>query len=541
MRINTIKQQKQNPLIDDYRKNKSRIMQYFDYNPYMDSAYQERLESLESREFNREQLTRTLYAINQQWDAPQSTYDNIERLKENESVVVIGGQQAGLLTGPMYAINKLISIIQFARQQESKLQKPVIPVFWIAGEDHDFDEINHIFLPEDSSMKKYKLLQKGMEKQSVSDIPIDQTYAGQWVNRLFEQLRETPYTKELYKIVQNCLEKSKTYVDFFARIIFQLVDEEGVVLTDSGDPLMRELEQNHFAAMIEKQPEISSGVYTSVQQIKQAGYAVSLDVESDDAHLFYHKDNERILLTRDADGNWQGKQNEFLLTDREMIDIAKHNPGLLSNNVVTRPLMQELLFPTLAFIGGPSEVGYWSVLKPAFRAVGVKMPPVLPRLSFTFVERHIKKALDKYGITDEYAINHGVEELKTKWLASQSNPPVQHVVSEVKQSVDNVHSPLRDIAKDIRSDLGELADKNLYYLHCDIELLEGRILKALEEKYDRELHEYDMIQNALRPNNGLQERTWNPLPWINEHGLFFIRHLAKEPCSLKESHYAVYV
>ncbi|WP_164669103.1 bacillithiol biosynthesis cysteine-adding enzyme BshC [Virgibacillus doumboii] len=540
MRIDTIKQQKHSPLIDDYRRNKNSIMQYFDYNPYTGSTYKARLEELKNRNFDREQLTETLLTMNQQWNAPQSTYHNIERLKRNDSVVVIGGQQAGLLTGPMYTINKLISIIQFAKQQESELQIPVIPVFWIAGEDHDFEEINHIFLPEESTMKKFKLLQRVMGKQSVSDIPIDQKYADQWINRLFQQLSETRYTKELYKTIQDCLEKSDTYVDFFARIIFHLFDEEGVVLTDSGNPLIRKLEQNYFSVMIEKQQEISEGVYTSLQQIKQAGYAVSLDVEPDDAHLFYHENNERILLTRNEDGDWQGKQNEVLLTTQEMADIATNNPDLLSNNVVTRPLMQELLFPTLAFIGGPGEVGYWSVLKPAFQAADVKMPPVLPRLSYTFIERHVSKALNKYGITNEFAINHGVEELKTNWLASQSNPPVQHVASEIKQAVDKVHQPLRDIAKDIRSDLGELADKNLYYLHCDIEFLEGRILKALEEKYNKDLQEYDVIQNALHPNNGLQERTWNPLPWLNEYGPYFIKQLAKEPYSFMESHYAVY-
>lgn len=541
MRIDPIKLQNQNALIDDYRNNRESITQHFEYNPYSDAAYQSRLQALQNRKFDREQLTNTLFEINQQWDAPESTYLNIERLKNDESVVVIGGQQAGLLTGPMYTINKIISIIQFAKQQELKLEKPVIPVFWIAGEDHDFDEINHIYLPEPASMKKYKLLQRVVEKKSVSDIPIDETYATQWMNRLFEQMDETQYTKGLYQTIKGCLENSSTYVDFFAQVIYQLFDDEGIVLADSGDPKMRRLERDHFLTLIENQAEISTGVYEALQQIKQKGYSVSLDVEPTDAHLFYHKDNERILLVRNDNGDWVGKQNEILLTNQELMNVARNNPESLSNNVVTRPVMQELLFPTLAFIGGPGEVGYWSILKPAFKAVGINMPPVLPRLSFTFIDRNVEKLLSKYVIDEENAVNHGVDEIKANWLASQSDPPVQQVAAEIKQTVDKAHSPLRKIARDTRADLGELADKNLYYLQHDIEYLEGRIIKALEEKYKKELAEYDLIQIAMRPNQGLQERTWNPLPLINQYGPYFIKQLAKESCSFKEDHHLVHI
>src|SRR5699024_3294386 len=365
MRITPITLQKQNALIDDYRNHRSGILEHFDYDPYLESTYQSREKTLQNKHIDRENLTEALVTMNRRWDAPQSTYLNIERLKKDNSVVVIGGQQAGLLTGPMYTINKIISIIQFAKQQESKLQTPVIPVFWIAGEDHDFAEINHIYLPEHNTMKKYKLQQRISDKRPVSDISIDQSAAGEWIDQLFAGLAETEHTKKLYRTIRDCLRQSGTYVDFFARVIYQLFDKEGVVLADSGDSSMREMEKHHFATLIENQKKISSGVYTALQQLKQKGYAVSLEAEPDDAHLFYHDGNDRILLTRDDEGNWRGKQREVLLTTEELLETAQNDPSKLSNNVVTRTVMQECLFPTLAFIGGPGEVGYWSVLKPA--------------------------------------------------------------------------------------------------------------------------------------------------------------------------------
>lgn len=539
MQVKPIQLHKQNQLITDYRNNKKSIMKYFDYLPF--ENYQKRVSDLKERDFNREQLANVLHKVNQQWDAPESTFHNIERLKSEDSVVVIGGQQAGLLTGPMYTINKIISIIQLAKQQEEELQIPVIPVFWVAGEDHDFAEVNHIFLSEIPEMRKHKLQQHVLDKRSVSYLPIDESSINQWLDRLFEQLKETQYTKDLYKVIADCLDQSKTYVDFFARVIFQLYKEAGLVLIDSAHPDVRQMESNHFVQLIERQPEISAGVHTAFQQIKQDEYTISLDVEARDAHLFYHLNNERILLTKNESGDWVGKQNEILLTTEELMEVAKHTPELLSNNVVTRPLMQELVFPTLAFIGGPGEIGYWAVLKPAFHSLNMNMPPVVPRLSFTYLERNVEKALNKFNISADYAINYGIAELKEKWLADKSNPPIQEIANEIKETIDKAHEPLRNAAQEIRSDLGDLAKKNLFYLQRDVTHLEGRLMKALEQKYAKDLHQFDLINNALHPESGLQERMWNPLQWINEHGTGFIKNITECSYSFDQAHYVVYI
>ncbi|TMN23485.1 bacillithiol biosynthesis cysteine-adding enzyme BshC [Lentibacillus cibarius] len=541
MRISPIKLQAQHTLINDYRNQKPDIMQYFDYDPYKEATYKKRLEILQEKDINREQLTEALTEMNEQWDAPESANRAIERLKDENSVVVIGGQQAGLLTGPLYTINKVISVIQFAKQQEAKLDVPVIPVFWIAGEDHDYEEINHVYLPEMNRMKKHTLPQQTSGKLPVSDIQIDGTKLLTWINHLFDQLPETDQTKALYQTILDCQEQSATYVDFFARFLYQLLGDEEIILADSGNPAMRNLEREYFVRMIEQQAQISNGVQTSVQQLKNQGYTVSLDVEPHDAHLFYHRHNERILLVRDNEGNWCGKQNEMILTHQEMLEIAENHPSHLSNNVVTRPVMQESLFPTLAFIGGPGEVSYWAALKPAFHAVGIEMPPVLPRLSFTFVDRGVEKILTKYGIEASHAINYGLDDVKTQWLAAQSDPPVRQVAEEVRQAIRRVHQPLREIASDIGADLGELADKNLYYLNGNIDFLEKRLLKTMDTKYAKEISEFDLAHHIFHPENGLQERIWNPLPLINDHGPCFIRQLASESLSFTEEHYIVYL
>lgn len=535
MRMEPVQIQKQTKVMRDYRNQHKSIMKFFDYGM---NDYESRLEELNHRTYKREELVEVLHHLNQSWEAPEKTIRNIERLKDERSVVVVGGQQAGVLTGPLYSVNKVISIIQLARQQEEKLGIPVIPVFWIAGEDHDFEEINHIYLHVKNKMKKFKVGQRLMDKRSVSKIELEEPIIKGWLESIFELLTETEHTKEIYTLIENCLHYSTTYIDFFARLIFLLFKEDGIVLMDSGNEKIRRLESDYFVEMIAKQQEISNGVCRAYTELSLDEYSVALDVAPENGNLFYHKDEERILLIKNQEGNWVGKQLEVIFTTDELIEMAKKTPEKLSNNVVTRPLMQDLLLPTLAFIGGPGEISYWSVLKPAFHALEMKMPPVVPRLSFTYIDRKTKKVLEKYNISSTSAVNGKISEIRKAWFKEKVNPPLEETVEELKKRITEAHEPLRTIARQVRSDIRDLAEKNLDYLIRDVAFLEKRIVRALEEQYQKELNEFTLLENMLYPG-GLQERVWNPLPFINAYGLYFFQGISAQDCSFDEEHYVV--
>lgn len=539
MNIDNIKLTQKNNLMIDYQNNEDEIMQFFDYHPFDD--YKERLQYLRHKTFQRDRLVNTLLAMNKQWGAPDQTIRNINKLTDTESVVVVGGQQAGLLTGPLYTLNKIISIIKFAKEQEEKLQVPVIPMFWIAGEDHDFDEINHIHLFNLTDMKKHQIAHYTDEGLPVSDIQLDQQITKQWIDDVFSNLKEAETTKELYDSVKKCLEQSTTYVDFFARLLFALFEEEGLVLIDSNDSHIRKIESEYFKQLIVNQEQLAADMLLSAQKIKQKGYPLSLEIEAKDAHLFYHHHGERILLQRTSDNYWEGKQGEVQLTTDQLMRIAQNEPELLSNNVVTRPLMQELLLPTLAFIGGWGEISYWAVLKNAFHLLDLKMPPVVPRLSFSFVDQKTTKILKKYGIASESVINNGVRQRRANWLAAKYNPPIEELARQIKEDIFEVHKPLRTIAKQITTDVGQIADRNVFYLQKEIDFLVNRMKRAVQEQYDHELNEFAIAEQVLHPNGNLQERIWNPIYLINTVGKDFISHLIHTPLSFKNDHYVIFL
>lgn len=540
MRINPIQLHQTNQLIKDYRAQAEAIIDFFDYKPFTYGA--ERVEELQTRKFPREKLSAILFEMNREWNAPNKTLQQIERLKKENSVVVIGGQQAGLITGPMYTVNKIISIIKLAKEQEAKLQIPVIPVFWIAGEDHDYDEINHIHTLKNNKIYKHTTKQQLLLKQSISHVELDQDKTLHWIKQAFHDLAETEFSKDLYEKIVRCLEQSKTYVDFFARIIFELFPEEGVVLIDSANPNIRKLESNFFKQFIYKQRDISKAVYETVQSLEQKGYAIPLDVEMDDANLFFHdENNERILLKR-LENIWVGKNDEVDLTTEQLLEIAQFYPERLSNNVITRPMMQEFLFPTIAFVAGDGEISYWAALKKAFHILDLKMPPVVPRLSITFMTARTEKLLNARVLQAESIVNQGIETIKLNWLMAQQKPPIKQLYKEAKQSIEQIHQPLRNVADTLSADLAEVAEKNLQNLLHTISYLEQKTIAKLNEKYERQLNQFDEINFLLKPNQLLQERVWSPLFFVNEYGLQFIQDVIDAPdLSLQNNHYIVYL
>lgn len=538
MRIESIQMKQTNSLIADYLNNDEQINDFIDYPT---DNLEQRLKDLNDQTFDRKALTDVLHSMNEQWQAPEQSLKNISRLQASDSVVVIGGQQAGLLTGPLYTINKIISLIQYSRQQEEALGVPVIPVFWIAGEDHDFAEINHVNMLKGTRMKKIPISQFEEKRIPVGDLTIDQKRANDWLNKLFLTIPETIHTKKLYNELMDCLQDAKTYVDFFATLIYKLFPTEGLVLINSHDENLRTIESDYFQAMIHQQEDISVTIYEKRMRLKRLGYPTPVEAEIDDTHLFYHLNGERVLLKRQDSGRWIGKQDNINFTTNELMEIAEHQPQLLSNNVMTRPIMQEFLFPTLAFVGGHAEISYWMLLRETFHLFNKKLPPLVPRLSYTFIDRKLEKILTAYNLSAEYVINDGVHRDKMNYLSASQQPAVEQMFKQLNETIQYVHQPVREAAYQLRADVGQFSDRNLFHLQTTVNQLKHRMKQAIEENYEQTINDFDLLQGWLQPENHLQERMWNILPFINEHGLSFIKALINEPCTFKENHFVVYL
>ncbi|WP_152656484.1 bacillithiol biosynthesis cysteine-adding enzyme BshC [Oceanobacillus sp. CFH 90083] len=541
MQINSLTLPTANRLVADYKSEKDNITNLFDYHPYKD--FRKRLQDISEKAFNRSALTDVLHTLNKGWGAPEETLKQIERLNDERSTVVIGGQQAGLLIGPIYTMNKIISILELAKQQEEALQAPVIPVFWIAGEDHDFEEINHIHCPgDDGDFHKIKLRTKNIDagKKAVSELKMDKEELSKWIEAVFEALPETVHTKDIYTLIQGVQEEASNYIEFFARLIFALFPNQGIVLVDSGDPSFRKLETDCFLKLIEKQAQISETVVKTLSDLEAFDYPLAIEAGTSDGNLFYHDDVQgRILLKVDGSGNWVGKQQEILLTEKELVDIAKNTPWKLSNNVVTRPIMQEYMFPTLAFIAGPGEIAYWAALKSSFHVMDLQMPPVVPRLSLTFIDSSTRKLVTKYQLSVKEVILNGVQTTKKKYMEMNGQQEIDQVTEDVAKKIKEAHLPIRNMAAEMGDDIQALSQKNLAYLLENIQFMNKRFHKEFKKKHSRSLSEFNQLEQVLHPHGGLQERVWNPLFLLNHYGTEFISQLTTFSFAIEKGHWVV--
>ncbi|MCA0990127.1 bacillithiol biosynthesis cysteine-adding enzyme BshC [Pseudalkalibacillus hwajinpoensis] len=529
-----------NVIATDYIAEKTTLSAFFDYTYQRDSSYGERYKELMERHQDRANLTEHLMAFNEKFEAEGPALRNIERLQQPESVTVVAGQQAGVLTGPLYTINKAISVIKLAEEKERKLGVPVIPIFWVAGEDHDYHEVNHIYLYDEGRERKEAVPQKQMTKQALSDISLDHNAMNTWTRDMLKRFGETSYTKEIQAFLEGVTEKSTTYVDHFCYIMTKLFSKHGLVLVDSGNKDFRQLQTDAFKQMIHQNETINEGVLTQAAHLREENYPIGVDLDDQQANLFVKVNGERILLER-LNGRFEGKTASVSFSKEELLDLAERQPEELSNNVVTRPIMQDLMFPVLGFVAGPGELAYWALLKPAFHSFGIKMPVIVPRLTFTFVERHIQKYVADLSLTDDEILKSGIEHLKETYMRQLDDVGIGTTFNDAKVKVEEIHQNLRDLTESVDHGLGRFAEKNGRFLQRQLDLLQQKLYQSLEYQHENTLAKFDEVGFALKPNGAPQERKWNVVYYLNWHGLDFVDQMMDLELPFNDQHKVIYL
>ena len=486
MQLTELSIKSQNPFVRDYIDGKKDVGPFFDYGLNRED-WEVRLCDLSSRTYDRGALADYLLNYHSKFQSKKMN-GAIERLRDPASVAVVGGQQAGLLTGPLYTIHKIISILVFAKQKEQELNVPVVPVFWVAGEDHDLEEINHLYISDSGKVKKHKLTQPHWKKSQAAKTELDAGKAEQWLN--------------------------------------------------SGDPELRSLEVRFFQELLKNNDELAEAVKHQQALMKEMGYSPIIEGAAQHANIFYEHDGERFLIEKKGEA-FVVKELDLEWTKPELYDLIGEQPEAFSNNVVTRPLMQEFLLPTLAFIAGPGEINYWGELKSAFQVMGFKMPPVVPRLSITILERHIEKKLAERGVELRESIEKGAAAKKEEFFDSRVPADFADAVKQAKEQIDSIHSAVRSEALEIDRSLEPLLKKNAGFIQDQLSFLERAVIRKIEERENNILRDFDKIQTSIRPLGAPQERIWNIMYYLNKYGPDFLENYKKLPYSFQNMHQVV--
>ncbi|MGN7330347.1 bacillithiol biosynthesis cysteine-adding enzyme BshC [Bacillus altitudinis] len=531
MQLTELSIRSQNLFIRDYIEEKKEMTAFFDYDIHSEHTWKKRYDDLMERSFPREALADYMSAYHAKFDSA-AMRENIEKIRDERSVMVVGGQQAGLLAGPLYTIHKIISIIQFAKEKESELGVPVIPVFWVAGEDHDVDEINFVYTSGEKGPVKQKLPLHHVKKTAAKRTPLHQEKTERWLRDVFSTYEESAYTNDLFDQLLRCLRKSETFTDFFEWIVCDLFEEDGLLLLNSGDFGVKPLERTLFKQIVESSDAIVARLNNTQAAMKQAGYQPIIEAGDQQANLFYEYDDERFLIEQE-NGQFSISEVGLTWTKDELLQEVEEHPERFSNNVVTRPLMQEALLPTLAFMAGHGEVNYWGELKGIFEYFDVKMAPVLPRLHVTILERHIDKKLPIRELSVEEVLTKGVKEKKDAHFQQSLPDSFVQSVQHAKRELANVHEAMRQEALEIEPSFEQLLDKNAKFIEDQLQFVYQKVAKRVEEKEGYILRDFERIENSLKPLEAPQERIWNIMYFLNKYGPEFFKTFKNLPFSFQ--------
>ncbi|HYK73637.1 MAG TPA: bacillithiol biosynthesis cysteine-adding enzyme BshC, partial [Pseudoneobacillus sp.] len=409
---------------------------------------------------------------------------------------------------------------------------PVIPVFWIAGEDHDYHEVNHLYVPNEQTLVKKVYPEKVNQKKMVSDIALNQELCLLWAKEVVEGLGEAEYTQEIQTFIEEAIQKSRHFVDFFAFFVMELFKHKGLLIVDSGNSDLRRIEREVFLKQIESNQDISIALQQQQQEISNNGFTLTIEAQENSANLFYYEEkfNERLLLEYHDDKKTYISKNKVVsFTEAQLLHIANEFPERLSNNVVTRPLMQESLFPTIAFIAGPGEIAYWAELKKVFEVFAIKMPPIVPRLNITILERAVERDIEDLGLTIEEVLRSGTSKAVNSFFSSVKDVELEEQFNHIKEQVSQQYHIIEQKLTNLDRGLLPLLNKNELKLMEQIDFMKAKIDQSIQQKHANTFQKFNRIENSLRPNGVPQERVWNILYFLNRYGFSLIDDLMELP------------
>ncbi|OXM86059.1 bacillithiol biosynthesis cysteine-adding enzyme BshC [Paenibacillus rigui] len=523
MRIESIHWKSSQPLTEDYVHNYDKVSSLFDYNPWDGMSLQERANWLDQERgaaADRFQLAEVLTRYNQAIHNAPEAIQAVEQLKDKRTLCIVGGQQAGLFTGQALVIYKAITLIRSAREASEKLGRPVIPVFWIAGEDHDFDEVNHIqTLTSDLQLHKLKVDHPTGARTSVSRLTISQEQWEEALQQLDASLIPTEFKPIWMEAIRGMTSSSRTLTDLFAQMLAKLFGSQGLVLLDSDDAALRRLEAPMFRTLILQNAELNQTYHQGARQVKELGYTPQVELQESQANLFLFDENgERVLLyTSEHADVFTDRKQERRYTKEQLLEWTETSPERFSNNVLTRPLMQDFLFPVLGTVLGPGEVAYWGLTKPAFHQVCMRMPIVIPRLELTLMEGTVQKNMSKYGLTLEDVI-YRLEQKQQEWLKEQDTLQLDARFEQVRSQFKASYQPLVELIAGVNPGLGKLGETNMGKILEQIGFLEQKAADAVKTQFDASLRQFQRIGLSILPGNRPQERVYNIVSYLNKYG-----------------------
>ena len=461
----------------------------------------------------RSQVAEILARQNRAWGASPKTLANIERLKMG-ALAVVTGQQVGLFGGPLFSIFKALTAVKLA-QQATDASVDCVPVFWLATEDHDLAEVNHVALLTESGPPQ--LL--SVETPHTADAPVGSIPFGREIEAVVERAAALLGDSQASTWLRESYRPGETLGSAYARLFARLFADWGVVLLDPADKQIHELARPLFRAAIERAPEVDEELLARGKALEAAGYHQQVKVTAASTLLFQVSNGARTVVRRKANG-MNGADfaiGSERISRQQLLDAIDAAPETFNPNVLMRPIVQDHLLPTIAYTGGAAEVAYFAQVGVVYEQLLGRVTGVLPRFSATLVEPKAERILTRYGLglPDLF---HGVEKVR-EMIACKSLPgDLQAKFSEASRGVEKSMAALRESVGKLDSTLIEAAERTRARMAYQMGRLERRAARAESLRNEVITRHAEAVSDALYPQKALQEREVAGLSFVARYG-----------------------
>ncbi|RXG29022.1 bacillithiol biosynthesis cysteine-adding enzyme BshC [Leeuwenhoekiella marinoflava] len=502
-------------LICDYLEEHESLNQFYGNFPTLENFKKQ----LEAKSFSQEKRSVLVSALQNQYknlELGEAVESAIEQLEQENTFTVTTGHQLNLFTGPLYFLYKIISTITLSRKlKEAYPDHNFVPVYWMATEDHDFDEINYFRLHG----KKIQWNREDIQNNDKGAVGALKTEGLQEVfNLICAELGNTQLAKELCDLFESAYLKYDTLTEATRYLAHRIFSQYGLVIVDGDDHQLKLV----FAPYMKQEileNKAHKAVSTQAEKLEKSGYSVQVNAR--EINLFYLSDGirERII---EKEGRYFINDTSIEFSKEELLAKLEETPEAFSPNVIMRPLYQEVILPNLAYIGGGGEIAYWLELKSFFDAVEVPFPMLMVRNSALLITEKQQEKLEKLHVSiEDLFLNQN--DLVNRKIRKISNIDVDF--SPQKKHLVKQFEDLYTLASETdASFLGAVKAQEVKQLK-GLDHLEKRLLKAQKKKLGDHVKRLTDIQNELFPLENLQERIMNFSEFYLEYGSDLIPQL----------------
>lgn len=466
------------------------------------------------------------------------TQKNIALLKEPKTLAVFTGQQLGVLGGPLYTIYKTITAIKLAQHLNERYDEfNFVPVFWLEGDDHDFNEVNSVtIINEENNLATITyddLLPEGELRGSVGEIAFTEAIKT-FIDSFQSGLRKTDFTDDIVSELRDIYKEGKSFKESFRRLIFNYFDQYGLIIFDPQQKEIKKLLKPIFQEELLNYRQHSEKLILRSAALEETYHA---QVKVRPINLFMNYEKGRYAV-EPVEENFRLKNKRVKFTQEELLKLITDSPEIFSPNVILRPICQDYLFQTAFYVGGPSEVSYFSQVLPLYEEFQIPAPIIYPRSAATLIEKGVQTVFDKYKLSlNDFFLN--ADKIAEKVINNLSEYDTEADFAQTQKELERAIDGLKEKLTALDKTIGDSADRYKQKMINTLNEFKNKANEAQKRKYEIALRQTSKTSLAVFPNANLQERELNYYYFANKYGKSFIRILFEELAINKFEHQVI--